>query len=150
MNLYDNLSKFEDYLISIRKAEKFFFIDLTFPKTWVIPQKYMTDNFVFTFVIKNDENNTGITFIIENTQDTFLTGLDRIFKIIVDNKEIEQKSSLLNKSIDKLKLIFNKNKLDDLNQLEFILPKPKVKGKVKDDTRRNPELAEQGNQEGQN
>lgn len=150
MNLYDNLSKFEDYLISIRKAEKFFFIDLAFPKTWVIPQKYMTDNFVFTFAIKNDENNTGITFIIENAQDTFANGLDKIFKIIVDNKEIEQKSSLLNKSIDKLKLIFNKNKLDDLNQLEFILPKPKVKGKVKDDARRNPELVEQGNQEGQN
>jgi hypothetical protein len=150
MNLYDNLSKFEDYLISIRKAEKFFFIDLAFPKTWVIPQKYMTDNFVFTFVIKNDENNTGITFIIENTQDIFAAGLDKVFKIIEDNKEIEQKSSLLNKSIDKLKLIFNKNKLDDLNQLEFILPKPKVKAKAKDDTRRNPELVEQGNQEGQN
>lgn len=150
MNLYDNLSKFEDYLISIRKAEKFFFIDLTFPKTWVIPQKYITDNFVFTFVIKNDENNTGITFIIENTQDIFAAGLDKVFKIIEDNKEIEQKSSLLNKSIDKLKLIFNKNKLDDLNQLEFILPKPKVKAKAKDDTRRNPELVEQGNQEGQN
>jgi hypothetical protein len=56
----------------------------------------------------------------------------------------------LNKSIDKLKLIFNKNKLDDLNQLEFILPKPKVKAKAKDDARRNPELVEQGNQEGQN
>ena len=101
-------------------------------------------------MIKNDENNTGITFIIENTQDIFAAGLDKVFKIIEDNKEIEQKSSLLNKSIDKLKLIFNKNKLDDLNQLEFILPKPKVKAKAKDDTRRNPELVEQGNQEGQN
>lgn len=148
MNLYDNLSKFEDYLISIRKAEKFFFIDLNLPKTWVIPQKYMTDNFVLTFPIKNKEHNIGITFIIENGQDAFTSGLDKIFKVIVDNKEIEQKSSLLNKSIDKLKLIFNKNKLDDLNQLEFILPKPKIKTKSKDDAKRNVELVEQGNQEG--
>jgi hypothetical protein len=51
MNLYDNLSKFEDYLISIRKAEKFFFIDLAFPKTWVIPQKFMNDNFVLCDVL---------------------------------------------------------------------------------------------------
>lgn len=127
MNLYSNLRDFDGYLSSIRVADNFIFIDLALPKTWLIPQSYMVDKFVVTFAIKNDTEKTGITFVIENAEDKFNAGLEKIFKIIKDNQEIEQKSLLLNKNIDILKALFNKNKLDDLSKLEFIIPKNDLK-----------------------
>jgi len=127
MNLYSNLKDFDGYLSSIRVADNFIFIDLVLPKTWLIPQSYMVDKFVVTFAIKNDTEKTGITFVIENIEDKFNSGLEKIFKIIKDNQEIEQKSLLLNKNIDILKALFNKNKLDDLSKLEFIIPKNDLK-----------------------
>jgi len=127
MNLYSNLRDFDGYLSSIRLADNFIFIDLVLPKTWLIPQSYMVDKFVVTFAIKNDTEKTGITFVIENAEDKFNAGLEKIFKIIKDNQEIEQKSLLLNKNIDILKALFNKNKLDDLSKLEFIIPKNDLK-----------------------
>ena len=87
----------------------------------------MTDKFVVTFPIKNDTNSIGITFVIESSEDKFNVGVEKIFKIIRDNKEIEQKSVLLNKNIDILKVLFNQNKLDDLSKLEFLLPKNELK-----------------------
>jgi hypothetical protein len=127
MNLYSNLKDFEGYLSSIRVADNFIFIDLVLPKTWLIPQSYMVDKFVVTFGIMSDAEKTGITFVIENIEEKFNASLGKIFKIIKDNQEIEQKSLLLNKNIDILKALFNKNKLDDLSKLEFIIPKNELK-----------------------
>jgi hypothetical protein len=75
----------------------------------------------------SDAGKTGITFVIENIEEKFNASLEKIFKIIKDNQEIEQKSLLLNKNIDILKALFNKNKLDDLSKLEFIIPKNELK-----------------------
>lgn len=123
MKLYNNLKEFGTYLSSIRLADDFVFIDLILPKSWLIPQSYLTDKFVVTFGIKNEINKTGITFVFQNNELSFDEGLAKIFKVIKDNLEIEQKSILLNKNIDILKELFNKNKLDDLNNLEFLMPK---------------------------
>jgi hypothetical protein len=127
MNLYSNLKDFEGYLSSIRVADNFIFIDLVLPKTWLIPQSYMVDKFVVTFSIMSDAEKSGITFVIDNIEEKFNASLGKIFKIIKDNQEIEQKSLLLNKNIDILKALFNKNKLDDLSKLEFIIPKNELK-----------------------
>lgn len=123
MKLYNNLKEFGTYLSSIRLADDFVFIDLILPKSWLIPQSYLTDKFVVTFGIKNEINKIGITFVFQNNELSFDEGLTKIFKVIKDNLEIEQKSILLNKNIDILKELFNKNKLDDLNNLEFLMPK---------------------------
>jgi hypothetical protein len=127
MSLFRNIQEFDSYLSSIRVAGDFIFIDLVLPKSWLIPQTYMTDKFVVTFPIKNDASSIGITFVIESIEDKFNVGVEKIFKIIRDNKEIEQKSVLLNKNIDILKVLFNQNKLDDLSKLEFLLPKNELK-----------------------
>ena len=88
MSLFRNIQEFDSYLSSIRVADKFVFIDLVFPKTWLIPQAYMRDKFVVTFAIKNDTDSTGITFVIEANEDKFNIGVEKIFKIIRDNKQI--------------------------------------------------------------
>jgi hypothetical protein len=67
MSLFKNIQEFDSYLSSIRVAGDFIFIDLVFPKSWLIPQTYMTDKFVVTFPIKNDTNSIGITFVIESS-----------------------------------------------------------------------------------
>jgi len=133
MNLFKNIQEFDSYLSSIRIADNFIIIDLIFPKSWLIPQAYMTDKFVVTFPIKNNDENTGISFVLEANEDKFNIGIEKIFKIIRDNKEIEQKSILLNKNIDILKVIFNQNKLDDLSKLEFLLPKNEIKDAKRED-----------------
>jgi hypothetical protein len=122
MNLYSSIKEFQQYLTSMRVAENFLFIDLVLPKSWLIPQSYMQDKFVLTFQIKNDNEKIGITFVIEDKEESFNIALEKIFKIIRDNQEIEQKSILLNKNIDILKTLFSKNRLDDLNKLEFLIP----------------------------
>ena len=49
MELYNELKKIGDHLISIRQAENFFFIDLRFPKSWLIQQKLFEEKKVISF-----------------------------------------------------------------------------------------------------
>ncbi|MCF8339790.1 MAG: hypothetical protein K9I82_02360 [Chitinophagaceae bacterium] len=119
MELYSELKKLGKHLISIRRAEMFYFIDLKFPKTWLINQKLFEEKKVVPFSLKNSENETGISFVAEDNSSEFGNVMNTITNLINRNIEIEKKNELLNISIEKLKLLFNKSKLDDLKNLEF-------------------------------
>jgi hypothetical protein len=119
MELYSELKKLGKHLISIRRAEMFYFIDLKFPKTWLINQKLFEEKKVVPFSLKNSENETGISFVAEDNSSEFGNVINTITNLINRNIEIEKKNELLNISIEKLKLLFNKSKLDDLKNLEF-------------------------------
>ena len=119
MELYSELKKLGKHLISIRHAEMFYFIDLKFPKTWLINQKLFEEKKVVPFPLKNSENETGISFVAEDNSSEFVNVMNTITNLINRNIEIEKKNELLNISIEKLKLLFNKSKLDDLKNLEF-------------------------------
>lgn len=119
MELYSELKKLGKHLISIRRAEMFYFIDLKFPKTWLINQKLFEEKKVVPFSLKNSENETGISFVAEDNSSEFSNVMNTITNLINRNIEIEKKNELLNISIEKLKLLFNKSKLDDLKNLEF-------------------------------
>ena len=119
MELYSELKKLGKHLISIRRAEMFYFIDLKFPKTWLINQKLFEEKKVVPFSLKNSENETGISFVAEDNSSVFSNVMNTITNLINRNIEIEKKNELLNISIEKLKLLFNKSKLDDLKNLEF-------------------------------
>ena len=119
MELYSELKKLGKHLISIRRAEMFYFIDLKFPKTWLINQKLFEEKKVVPFSLKNSENETGISFVAEDNSSEFVNVMNTITNLINRNIEIEKKNELLNISIEKLKLLFNKSKLDDLKNLEF-------------------------------
>ena len=97
----------------------FYFIDLKFPKTWLINQKLFEEKKVVPFSLKNSENETGISFVAEDNSSEFGNVINTITNLINRNIEIEKKNELLNISIEKLKLLFNKSKLDDLKNLEF-------------------------------
>jgi hypothetical protein len=123
MELYNELKKIGDHLISIRQAENFFFIDLRFPKSWLIQQKLFEEKKVISFGLKNNDIETGISFVVEDNPEEFDKGVTTILNLIKRNIEIEKKNELLNVSIEKLKILFNKSKLDDLNHLEFSINK---------------------------
>ena len=123
MELYNELKKIGNYLISIRQAEGFFFMDLKFPKSWLIQQKLFEEKKVVPFGLKNNDAESGISFVIEDNPAEFGKVMKTILNLIKRNIEIEKKNELLNVSIEKLKLLFNKSNLDDLNNLEFSLNK---------------------------
>jgi hypothetical protein len=123
MELYNELKKIGNYLISIRQAEGFFFMDLKFPKSWLIQQKLFEEKKVVPFGLKNNDTESGISFVIEDNPAEFGKVMKTILNLIKRNIEIEKKNDLLNVSIEKLKLLFNKSNLDDLNNLEFSLSK---------------------------
>jgi hypothetical protein len=123
MELYNELKKIGNYLISIRQAEGFFFMDLKFPKSWLIQQKLFEEKKVVPFGLKNNDTESGISFVIEDNPAEFGKVMKTILNLIKRNVEIEKKNELLNVSIEKLKLLFNKSNLDDLNNLEFSLSK---------------------------
>jgi hypothetical protein len=123
MELYNELKKIGNYLISIRQAEGFFFMDLKFPKSWLIQQKLFEEKKVVPFGLKNNDTESGISFVIEDNPAEFGKVMKTILNLIKRNVEIEKKNDLLNVSIEKLKLLFNKSNLDDLNNLEFSLSK---------------------------
>jgi hypothetical protein len=123
MELYKELKKLGNHLISIRHAENFFFIDLKFPKSWLINQKLFEDKKVVPFSLKNNEDEAGISFVAEDNEAQFNNVINKILVVIKKNIEIEKKNQLLNDSIEKLKILFNKSKLDDLNHLEFLINK---------------------------
>jgi hypothetical protein len=123
MELYNELKKIGNYLISIRQAEGFFSMDLKFPKSWLIQQKLFEEKKVVPFGLKNNDAESGISFVIEDNPAEFGKVMKTILNLIKRNIEIEKKNELLNVSIEKLKLLFNKSNLDDLNNLEFSLSK---------------------------
>jgi hypothetical protein len=98
-------------------------MDLKFPKSWLIQQKLFEEKKVVPFGLKNNDAESGISFVIEDNPAEFGKVMKTILNLIKRNIEIEKKNELLNVSIEKLKLLFNKSNLDDLNNLEFSLSK---------------------------
>jgi hypothetical protein len=137
MELYNELKKIGNYLISIRQAEGFFFMDLKFPKSWLIQQKLFEEKKVVPFGLKNNDAESGISFVIEDNPAEFGKVMKTILNLIKRNIEIEKKNELLNVSIEKLKLLFNKSNLDDLNNLEFSLNKKSLEYENDESTKGN-------------
>jgi hypothetical protein len=137
MELYNELKKIGNYLISIRQAEGFFFMDLKFPKSWLIQQKLFEEKKVVPFGLKNNDAESGISFVIEDNPAEFGKVMKTILNLIKRNIEIEKKNELLNVSIEKLKLLFNKSNLDDLNNLEFSLNKKSLEYENDESTKVN-------------
>jgi hypothetical protein len=137
MELYNELKKIGNYLISIRQAEGFFFMDLKFPKSWLIQQKLFEEKKVVPFGLKNNDAESGISFVIEDNPAEFGKVMKTILNLIKRNIEIEKKNELLNVSIEKLKLLFNKSNLDDLNNLEFSLNKKSLEYENDESTKAN-------------
>jgi hypothetical protein len=126
MSLFKEFSQLLPYLQSVRKLEKYLSFDVQFPKTWKILKKYVNEEKVLQQESKNTEERL-FSFVSEiNEEDVNLT-IDNIKNIISYNLELEMKEKLFDDKVNELKNIFEKQNLNSLKNLQFQIPKNKIK-----------------------
>jgi hypothetical protein len=118
MSIYKELVDVYEYLLSVRKLEKYISFDIEFPSTWKLPKKYVAEDRVIEI---DSQNNTKrcFSFISEFNDKSLETTMNGIKNIILYNKEIELKERLLQQKINELKNIFQTQDLNNLKSLKF-------------------------------
>ena len=118
MGIYKELVDVYQYLISVRKLEKYLSIDIEFPTTWKLPKKYVAEDRVIE-IDSQDNAKRCFSFISEFNEKALEMTTNSIKNIILYNKEIELKERLLQQKINELKNIFQTQDLNDLKTLKF-------------------------------
>jgi len=118
MGIYKELVDVYQYLISVRKLEKYLSIDIEFPTTWKLPKKYVAEDRVIE-IDSQDNGKRCFSFISEFNEKALEMTTNSIKNIILYNKEIELKERLLQQKINELKNIFQTQDLNDLKTLKF-------------------------------
>jgi hypothetical protein len=118
MGIYKELVDIYQYLISVRKLEKYLSIDIEFPTTWKLPKKYVAEDRVIE-IDSNDNTKRCFSFISEFNEKALEMTTNSVKNIILYNKEIELKERLLQQKINELKNIFQTQDLNDLKTLKF-------------------------------
>lgn len=118
MGIYKELVDVYQYLISVRKLEKYLSIDIEFPTTWKLPKKYVAEDRVIE-IDSNDNTKRCFSFISEFNEKALEMTTNSVKNIILYNKEIELKERLLQQKINELKNIFQTQDLNDLKTLKF-------------------------------
>jgi cysteinyl-tRNA synthetase len=126
MSLFKEFSQLLPYLQSVRKLEKYLSFDVQFPKTWKILKKYVNEEKVLQQESKNTEERL-FSFISEINEDVVNLTIDNIKNIISYNLELEMKEKLFDDKVNELKNIFEKQNLNSLKNLQFQIPKNKIK-----------------------
>jgi hypothetical protein len=126
MSLFKEFSQLLPYLQSVRKLEKYLSFDVQFPKTWKILKKYVNEEKVLQQESKNTEERL-FSFISEINEDDVNLTIDNIKNIISYNLELEMKEKLFDDKVNELKNIFEKQNLNSLKNLQFQIPKNKIK-----------------------
>jgi len=126
MSLYTEIFKIHPYLKSIRTLEeKYFSIDIKFSKTWRLPKEYVNESKVLEH--QSDEpNKRYISFVSKLEESDLNETINNIEKIIDYNIEREEKENLFKVKIKDLKEVFEKERLEDLRNLEFGIPSYEV------------------------
>lgn len=117
MSFYKETEKIIEYLNSIRKLEAYFSFDVVFPKTWSILKNQIDET--KTVFQKNDDNGKLISFLSEIDELSITNTIQIIEKIVVYNKEKEEKQRLFDEKVKELKQLFEKEPLDELKNLKF-------------------------------
>jgi hypothetical protein len=123
MSLYNEYLELDGYVKSIRKIEKYLVFDLSLPKEWKLPKKYLPED----RVVENGQlepNKRNLSYAAEFNQENVEKTTSNIKNLIKFNKEIEEKERLFNLKVNELKNIFEKQNLQNLQELKFdITPK---------------------------
>ena len=138
MSIYNEFNELYPYIQSIRKLKTYLSFDMSFPKDWKLPKKYVPQD----SVIENkstDPTMRLISFGVEFNEDTVNTIVDSIKNLIKYNREIEEKERLFSLKVQELKTIFEKQNLIALQDLKFDLESNKLKLEDEYDTVENRE-----------
>jgi hypothetical protein len=125
MSLYKEFSTLLPYIQSVRKLKNYLSFDVSFPKTWRLPKKYVEEDKIM------EQESTIIdhrffSFVSEITEDGVENTSKNIQNIIRYNLEREEKEQLFQNKVDELKHIFEKQNLKNLKSLQFEIKNKKI------------------------
>jgi hypothetical protein len=125
MSLYKEISKLSPHLQSIRKIKDFLSIDVSFPKNWKLPKKFVEEDKIMEQQSPNPEERL-ISFVSEITDELIDLCVQNIENIIKYNREREEKERLFDEKVKELKVVFEKQTLKELQDLKFNIKTKKV------------------------
>ena len=120
MKYFDFIKSTEKYLKSVRVIKDYISFDMIFPKSWSITKQQTKD----VEVIKNDGqevNKVIISFVSKFDKESIDKVESVVNTIIKTNLEREEKEKLFRDKVQELKVIFEKQQLDELKALKFDL-----------------------------
>jgi hypothetical protein len=125
MSLFKEFSSLFPYLQSIRRLEEYLSFDVSFPKTWKLPKKYVPEDRVLEQESKIP-NNRLFSFVSNIDEASIETTSNNITNIINYNLEREEKERLFQVKVEELKTLFEKNSLKNLKSLNFEIKPNKI------------------------
>ena len=125
MSLYKEFSILFPYLQSVRKIKTYLTFDVSFPNTWKLHKKFLNEEKVMeqTTTIPNERL---FSFVSEITEEDVEKASGNIQNIIKYNLEREEKEKLFDSKVNELKMIFEKQNLNNLKSLQFDIKKSKI------------------------
>ena len=118
MSIYKEFNDLYPYIQSIRKLKNYLSFDMSFPKSWKLPKKYIKEDSVLENE-STDKNQRLISFVSQFEEKSINEIAENIKNIIKFNKELEAKEKLFNDKVSELKNLFEKQNLQSLNELKF-------------------------------
>jgi len=130
MSLFSEFSALLPYLQSVRKLKNYMCFDVSIPKTWKIPKKYVEEDKILEQE-SQEPSDRLISFVSEINETEIEKLSNNIQNIIKYNLEREEKEKLFESKVEELKNLFDKTPLTNLKTLKFDIKVPKIK--LKDD-----------------
>ena len=125
MSLYKEFSTLFPYLQSVRKIKTYLSFDISFPNTWKLPKKFVNEEKVMEQT-SSIQNERLFSFVCEITEDDIETISSNIQSIIKYNLDREEKEKLFERKVNELKMIFEKQNLNNLKNLHFDIKTGKI------------------------
>ena len=125
MSLYKEFSTLLPYIQSVRKLKEYLSFDVSFPKTWRLPKKYVQEDKIMEHE-STIIDHRFFSFVSEITEDGVENTSKNIQNIIRYNLEREEKEQLFQNKVDELKHIFEKQNLKNLKSLQFEIKNKKI------------------------
>lgn len=141
MSLYKEISKLLPHLQSVRKIKDYLSVDVSFPKSWKLPKKFVEEDKIMEQQSPNPEERL-ISFVSEIDEITIDNCLTNIQNIIQYNREREEKERLFDEKVKELKVVFEKQTLKELQDLKFNIKNKKVQLEDNEEEIRTAKLVE--------
>lgn len=125
MSLYKEFSTLFPYLQSVRKIKTYLSFDISFPNTWKLPKKYVNEEKVMEQPSQIQDERL-FSFVCEITETEIETISTNIQSIIKYNLDREEKEKLFERKVNELKMIFEKQNLNSLKNLQFDIKTGKI------------------------
>ena len=110
MSLYKEFSTLLPYIQSVRKIKTYLSFDISFPKSWKLPKKFVNEDKVMEQTPTTSDERL-FSFVCEITEESIENTSFNLQNIIKYNLEREEKERLFESKVTELKDIFEKQNL---------------------------------------